>query len=268
MNIEDFAKHILLNEKISDKILLGNDIQYNPIKYHNFKFPGRSKNITFSKKRIKFPPVNQLYHNEKKALALHFFANHELLAIELLAWAIIRFPFDIPTQKVLVNTIKDEQKHFLLYDQRINELDISFGDYPLNSFFWNIITQSKSKEQFYALIALTFEQANLDFSSYFRDIFKQIGDIQTSNIMDIVYQDEIKHVNLGRLYLNAHLPVNKTLFHYYKSLLPEKITPSRAKGVHFNDNARTQSGFDKLFIQNIKQFNDNFSVTNRKRWKI
>ena len=51
---------------------------------------------------------------------LHFFANHELLATELMALVLLKFP-DAPAafRKGVLETLKDEQEHTRLYIERM-----------------------------------------------------------------------------------------------------------------------------------------------------
>ena len=46
-------------------------------------------------------------------------------------------------------------------------------------------------------MSLTFEQANLDFSLFYKEAFEQAGDIETAKVLNEVYEDEISHVSNG-----------------------------------------------------------------------
>jgi uncharacterized ferritin-like protein (DUF455 family) len=268
MNLQSAAEQILFGENLDDKLIdLSEFDPKSEIKAsHRQIIPGRSEAIKFSTEQVKFPRAGSFHLKEKRALALHFFANHELLAIEMMAAALIMFPeVSESFRKNLISTIKDEQKHFLLYRKRMNQLGVDFGDYPLNDFFWRQFASIKTPEEFYALVALTFESANLDFAIFYRDIFKEIEDKECEQIMSIVLEDEIKHVARGRSFLESKVkPLD--LWEYYTSLLPEKITPARSKGIKFFDEPRLKAGLSEDFINQQKDYRDQFRVTSRKEW--
>lgn len=140
MSLEDAVRQVLFGSHLEDKLLnldgveIPANLDWNPLT--NIESPGRSTALGFSAKQIKFPRVSSFHLDEKRALALHFFANHELLAIEMMAAAILMFPNQGNRfVKGLLSTIKDEQKHFSLYCRRMKKLGVEFGDYPLNDFF-------------------------------------------------------------------------------------------------------------------------------------
>lgn len=272
VNVVDYAYSILSARTIEGKLLpiqVVDNFEYTHA-YEKIIFvsPGRSKKISFSKKQMKFPKGNKLKTDEGKAIALHFFANHELLAIEMMAQAILMFPdLDETTLKGLLHTISDEQKHFSLYRSRLNDFGHEFGDYPLNAFFWQQMAKIDSFESFYALVALTFEQANLDFACHYRDLFRSLGDEKTAEIFDVVYKDEIAHVARGRQYLDQQLKSNEELWDYYLNILPHNITANRAKGIGFDKEGRRRSGLSQEFVENLAQYNDDFKVTQRRQWK-
>ena len=54
--------------------------------------PGRPAMLSFGQGRSRFPSAQELKKPSKRAEALLFFANHELLAIELMSLFILRFP--------------------------------------------------------------------------------------------------------------------------------------------------------------------------------
>ena len=268
MNLQFGAEQILFGENLDDKLIDLSEFDLkSEIKTTSRKIiPGRSEAIQFSSEQVKFPKAGSFHLKEKRALALHFFANHELLAIEMMAAALIMFPeVSESFRKNLISTIKDEQKHFLLYRKRMKELGVDFGDYPLNDFFWRQFASIKTPEEFYALVALTFESANLDFAIFYRDIFKKIEDKECEQVMSIVLEDEIKHVARGRYFLESKVKPEE-LWDYYKSLLPDKITPARSKGIKFFDEPRLKAGLSKDFINNQKKYRDQVRVTSRKEW--
>ena len=136
----DYAQAILLGQNLEDKFL---DIPIDWSAWKEFsppKLPGRIGKLAFSDEKHKFPKSIRLNENDKKAMALHSFANHELLAIEMMAAAILVYPHstddDIRFKKGMLSTLKDEQKHLDLYNRRMNELGYELGDFPLNDFFW------------------------------------------------------------------------------------------------------------------------------------
>jgi uncharacterized ferritin-like protein (DUF455 family) len=271
MNVYDFAFCILKSKDLEGKLLDINLIDSYTINTKSrirFVKPCRGNTISFSNKQAKFPNKEHLKTNEGKKKAIHFFANHELLAIEMMAQAILLYPdCDVLELKKLIITLGDEQKHFRMYRNLINDFGGDFGDYPVNSFFWTQMLNVSSFDEFYALVAVTFEQANLDFAKYYESLFRSMGDIKCADVLKVVYEDEISHVARGRMCLEKELKSNQTLWDYYLSVLPGNITPSRAKGMVFDIAGREKAGLGDHFIENLKEYNDDFRVTKRKEWK-
>jgi len=275
MHYQEWALELLCRGNIDAKMQSPGQLSYdllNPkVKVSDFDIskPCRDKKIAFSDIQTKFPKRTSFHLDEKRALALHFFANHELLAIEMMAYALLYYPDNqvdsIQFKKGLVKTIEDEQKHFKLYLHRMREFKCEFGDYPVNDFFWNQIPHLKTPSQFYALMALTFEAANLDFAAYYRDCFLSVDDKITANIMQVVLNDEITHVAKGQHYLNKWRE-DLTLWQYYLNNLPPILTPARSKGISFNEDVRKKAGLDDHFIQMVKDYRDDFGITNRRNW--
>jgi uncharacterized ferritin-like protein (DUF455 family) len=271
MEVVDFALHILKSEDLENKFFFPESIEFNAVHEETLFFdqPYRSKKIKLADKQIRFPR-GHFHLDEKKAMALHSFANHELLAIEMMAQALLVYPHNtLELQRFkrgLLKSLKDEQKHCLMYIKRLNEIGYEFGDFPLNDFFWKYMGQLKTPDQFLSVMALTFEAANLDFAKYYHDIFKKIEDYKTANILKVVLEDEISHVNLGVHYLNLWRK-DKTLWEYYLSQLPLQLTPARSKGQFFEKDLRFQASMDPDFVFQLENYEDDFSITKRKTWK-
>lgn len=265
---KEFAQTILLGQNLEDKYFDA-PIEWN--EYSEFllpKQPGRSQKIAFSNEQLKFPKSTRLNENDKKAMALHSFANHELLAIEMMAAAILIYPHkteeDVRFKKGIVTALKDEQKHLGLYIGRLNELGYEFGDFPLNDFFWRLMTKLETPAQYTAVMALTLEAANLDFAQHYAEIFRSFGDEKTANILDTVLEDEISHVAFGAHWMKRWRS-NKKLWDYYRECLPHPTTPARSKGIGFDPKVHARAMMDDEFVESLKNYDDDFLITKRNK---
>ena len=262
----EYAQRILFGETLEDKY---SDTPFEWTAWTEFelpKLPGRTGQLALSDSKIKFPKVSRFNETDKKAMALHSFANHELLAIEMMASAILIYPHvtdeDVRFKKGIVTALKDEQKHLNLYIKRMNELGYEFGDFPLNDFFWRQMENLKTAPQYTAMMALTFEAANLDFAQYYANVFRFHGDTATAEILEIVLEDEISHVAFGSHWMKKWRG-DKKLWDYYLSCLPGPITPSRSKGIDFDPVIHAKAINDDEFIRSLISFDDDFNVTKR-----
>jgi uncharacterized ferritin-like protein (DUF455 family) len=266
----DFARKILSGTTLEDKYC---DIQFDWDEWKDFSLPpqpGRSGSIIFAEKKGKFPKAKNLNENQNKAMAIHSFANHELLAIEMMAAALLVYPHktdeDIRFKKGIVVALKDEQKHLALYVQRLNELGFEFGDFSLNDFFWRQMEKLPTAAHYTAVMALTFEAANLDFAQYYADVFRNFGDDRTAGILDQVLEDEISHVSFGTHWMKKWRQ-DKTLWDYYRECLPWPMTPARGRGLGFDPDLHLKAVQDEEFIRLLDAYDDDYLITKRPRQK-
>lgn len=270
MEVVDFAQIILTGETLEQKMFAPDSLEFEkPPRTLDLASPARASKIKLVGEQIKFPK-GHFHIAEKKALALHSFANHELLAVEMMAAGLLIYPHhteELKRFKIgIFKALKDEQKHFKLYAQRLNEVGYEFGDFPLNDFFWKQMGKLKTPASFCAVMSLTFEAANLDFAHFYEKVFRELGDNKTAGILKLVYEEEISHVQLGARYLERWR-ADKDFWTYYNENLPWPLTPARSKGKLFLEEARRRARLDEDFIQKIKNYQDDFKVTNRKDWK-
>lgn len=275
------------NERVSIQnaclsILFGNTIQSKTIIYKNaywnhnedeknlnlnFSKPGRPQNLHFTDKKIKFPKDHEFKNESSRAKAIHFFANHELLAIEVMAKMLLILPNDEHSQSYkeeIWKTLQDEQKHLWLYKTHIEKLGFYMGAFPVNDYFWKAFKDVIDFKSYFSLMALTFETANLDFASFYSNLFLKIGDFEGKLILDKIYNDEVFHVKLGIKYFND-VYSQKSLWNNYVESLPWPLTPARSRGIHYQRNHRINAGYSNEFIDELESFNDNFKITDRKR---
>ena len=104
-------------------------------------FPGRPYGLGLNewnqRETTSFREVGKFHSEKERGLVLHFFANHELLAVELMALAILKFQ-DAPVnfRRGVVQTLKDEQQHVRMYRKRMAEIGVEFGQIPVSDYFW------------------------------------------------------------------------------------------------------------------------------------
>ncbi|WDE97078.1 DUF455 family protein [Lentisphaera profundi] len=259
MNLYHFAQNILESPHIEDKLRHPGKIDYSPLK-ENLSLksaPERSDAYSFGKKDSKKLQLGELNSDRDRGLLLLMFMNHELVAIELMAHALIKFSNSVPEefQRGLVQTLIDEQKHCRLYLNRLKELSCQAGDLPLSSFFWDCLSKVETPQAYLAGMSLTLEQANLDFTCYYKTLFTQAGDKKTADILKLVYEDEIRHVQFGVDWMNKWNK-DSSFWDYYLRHLPTALDPSRAKSnKYFDMSGRLSAQMDEATILQFKLHN-------------
>lgn len=265
IDLSEFAEQILFATTLEDKL-------YSPklsqLKDSGLKsplqkipdLPTRPQHLTFADnvlgQKANRPSIEQLHDPIKRATFLHTFANHELLALELMALAILRYT-DAPRgfRMGLAQVILDEQRHFKAYQSRVEALGMTFGSIGVNSFFWRCVADAPTVHDFNARISLILEQANLDFCHYYHPVMSKIGDQATADVLEMVYQDEVKHVKYGLHWFRQWKPnASDDDWHHLQSIIHLPLSLARAKGPIFSTKAREEVGFDPHFIQSLEAF--------------
>ncbi len=268
MTLNEYAAFLLGSGRLEDKLYSPESMPEDKI---DVKFlapdkPERSSKLIYSDKKSKMPRVEHLNIEENRVLSLHHFANHELMAVELFAWGILKFQ-DAPgsVRKSLYKTILEEQKHLRLYLDSIREWGMDLGDRHLNYIFWKQIPNMQSLQKFFAVMALSFEGANLDFSLIYQKAFEKFGDIKRAEIMDIVHKDEIRHVKRGVKIVFSDGVSDDSQWEKYLSLLSHPFTPRRAKGSFYFPELRLKAGFSQEFADQLGRYQGDYESTTNAR---
>ena len=255
MEIKEFAERLLLGNTLEDKLFFADQISDKDLSPFTIRIdqPSRPDFLQFSNQNAPLPKMHQLDDERQRGLLLHFFANHELLAIELMALALLRFPDAPPAfRRGIVHTISEEQGHVKLYMQRMKECGVALGDIPLNDFFWKVMKDMKTPLDYVTQMALTLEQANLDFSKFYMHTFEKIGDLKTAKVLKQVYEEEIGHVSYGLTWFRRWKDQGKSDWNAFESNLKLPLSPARAKGTIFDREGRVAAGFDEDFLRHIE----------------
>ena len=220
--------------------------------------PGRPQNLIFKPHatgKSEFPGLHRLEKQTERGKLLHFFGNHELLATELMALVLLKFP-DAPAafRKGVLQTLKDEQRHTRLYLERMKACGVQLGDFPVSGYFWRCVSPMEHPIDYVASLCLTFEQANLDFAGHFARSFNQVGDVETSQLLEKIYRDEIGHVAYGLKWFRRWKNPDESDLQAFCHTLKFPLSPQRAKGFSLNVAGRKAAGLDSQFMTELNVY--------------
>jgi uncharacterized ferritin-like protein (DUF455 family) len=217
--------------------------------------PGRDPDIaieTDSRKKKKVPPAGGYLDPAQRGRILHALANHELQAIELFAWALLAFPTAPQAfRRGLLAVLAEEQKHFRLYQQRLEAHGLEFGALPLSGYFWTRARTLTTPLEFVCAMCLTFENANLDHALALEAAALRAGDAATARVLRIVHDDELGHVRFGLRWLEQWKEPNESVFDAWRKHLAFPLRPELARGEDFHPDSRRAVGLDETFIASL-----------------
>jgi len=183
---------------------------------------------------------------------LHAFANHELLAIELFALALLRMPQAPPAfRRGLVRIITEEQRHLGMYLDRMKALGVAPGSVPVTRFLWDCLAPTDDPLDLCARMGLCFEQANLDHCVHFAEVLRQEGDPESAAVLDIVLADEIGHVRHAMSWLRKGKEPGQSDWDAFVARLSPPLSPRRARATQVQRAPRLAAGLDPDFIDRV-----------------
>jgi uncharacterized ferritin-like protein (DUF455 family) len=204
--------------------------------------------------RVRLSTARDLASDRSRGLLLHDFLNHELIALELMALALLRFrDAPRPFRLSLGATMRDEQRHATLYADRMQALGVQVGDGHAGPGMWTAVAHARTAFDFVSRMAVTFEQANLDFALYYREVFTQAGDLETAAVLDTIYEDEVRHLRSGLRWFRALKDPEKD---DWSAFLEQQdcVSLTRARGPVFDRAGREAAGLDAAFIDQVEVY--------------
>ncbi len=254
--LRDYAEMLVRAETLAEKLLpppadLVDEDRGTPTE---LAAPGRPRELAFSSERTPMPRTTQLGSEKKRAVCLHRFANHELQAVEIMAWALLAFPDAAPGfRRGLLATLAEEQLHLGLYRERLAALGLPFGTLPVNDYFWRKVKDLATPLHYLAAMGLTFEAANLDHTVAYKDAFAQAGDEESARILGRIHEDEVGHVRFAVTWTNKLKRADQSDLECYLEHVPYPLGLNRAKGPGLRLEARVEAGFSKGFLEAIER---------------
>lgn len=258
LEIHDWARRILSADTMEDKLFAPNiltDLKPGPAE--RWKEPSRPRGMELGtrSKDQKLPCFQEHGDQDKRAICLHRFAGHELLAVEIMAFALLAFP-DAPKhfRRGLANTLQEEQEHVRLYMECMRGMGLEFGDLPLYRHFWVHTPSMATPNHYISTMCLTLEMANLDFAPMYGQSFSQHGDEASANLMKRILTDEIKHVGFGINWLRKMKDPNVSEWDTWVETLSPFFNPGRAKGFLLHEEHRLAAGITQEWIDKVKNY--------------
>ena len=258
MELRELAEAVLFSERIEDKLQSPEALSdERPGLPADALWPARPEalRLDLERERGPFPSLSALESERVRGEVLHFFANHELLAMELMALMLLRFPDAEPGWRMgLARTLLDEQRHMGIYLRRMADFGVAFGDRAPSAFFWTVLAGGPTPMDFAVGMSLTFEQANLDYCLHYGAAFRAIGDPETEQLLHEVYVDEVRHVAHGLRWFRQWKDAGESDWDAFVRLQRPPLSAARARGLGFSEQARLDAGFDASFIERLRVF--------------
>ncbi|MFM2245716.1 MAG: hypothetical protein RL071_1790 [Pseudomonadota bacterium] len=215
--------------------------------------PGRPAGLTFGARdpRPHKPSDAALADPQARGALLHDFANHELLALELMALQLLRAAALPPAfVRGLAAVLRDEQRHLRLYIDRMGALGVAFGEVPVNGFFWRALAPVEEPLAALEGMSLVLEQANLDFCRYWAARLRGLGDVESAALLDLVYEDEIGHLRHGLRWSRRWRPPGQSDWDRLCAQ-PAPLGLGRCRGPVFCAEGRARAGVEAEAIERL-----------------
>lgn len=258
MELRDFAELVLLSDSLSEKLrpLGARATDDSPGPAVRVSRPSRPPGLQFGAPRTAPALVRgeALRDPLKRGIAHHILANHELQALEVMAWTLCAFP-DAPSdfRRGLADIMADEQRHTRMHVERALALGVEFGQFPVNGYIWEKAMQFESVLDYLCGLPLVFEGRNLDHTLELAEEFAAVSDERSAALMRVIHRDEIGHVQFGALWLHRLKPVDQTEWEAFTAHLHWPIRAAKARGRVFQRAAREQAGLSREFIDRLER---------------
>lgn len=257
MELRTFAEMVLLSPSLDDKLRRVKEpfTDAAPGPPMRVVEPVRPDNLKFADRRAAppMPHPDTFVEPRRRAIAHHIMANHELQALEVMAWTLLAFP-EAPTEfrLGLARVMEDEQRHTTMHIERAAALGIPFGDLKVNCYIWKKALDFASVLDYLAGLPLTFEGRNLDHTLEFEQYFLAVADLKSAAMMRQIHKDEIEHVAFGYEWLQRLKPAEVSDWDAYCQALHWPLRPEKSVGDVFHVAPREAAGLSPEFIERLR----------------
>lgn len=257
MQLRTFAERVLLSDTLTAKLERVRDefTDESPGTELRLQEPVRPTELKFAPRRAapSMPHPNTFTDPRRRAIAHHIMANHELQALEVMAWVLLAFPHAPREFRLgVAHVMQDEQRHTLMHMERCASLGLKFGEMPVNCYIWKKALSFQSVLEYLAGIPLTFEGRNLDHTLEFEEYFLKAGDSKSAAIMKTIHRDEILHVAFGMEWLRKLKREGQSEWDAYVEHLHYPLRPDKSVGDVFHLEPRLAAGMTQEFVDRLR----------------
>lgn len=198
---------------------------------------------------------------EGYAAMLHAICHIEFNAINLAldaAWRFRRLPEQFTAD--WLNIAREEARHFRLMRARLIEHGYDYGSFPAHGGLWEMAEKTAFDPLLrMALVPRVLEARGLDVTPGIRAKVAQRGDEATCAVLDIIYRDEVGHVQTGNFWY-ARLCAERGLepIALFRTLL-RRYDLFVFRG-YVNTEARQKAGFSQFELDMLENFESGFQA--------
>ncbi len=185
---------------------------------------------------------------------MHALAHIELNAIDLALDIVARFAARNVPRSFFDGWMKvadDEARHFTLLRERLRDLGADYGDMPAHDGLWQSAHQTRNDlDARLAVVPLILEARGLDVTPSLIEKMLETGDRETAAILDVIYNDEKKHVAVGAKWFRFFCARNRI----DPAARFQELVRANFRGElkpPFNDIARAEAGLTPSFYRSL-----------------
>lgn len=209
---------------------------------------GIPKNVTLVDP--KYLPRRKVHTDEGKAAMIHAILHIEFNAINLALDAAYRFrnmPFEYYANWLKV--AREEAYHFCLLEQHLHHLGYHYGSFVAHQGLWEMAQKTGYDVLVrMALVPRLLEARGLDVTPMLATKLSQVGDNIASEILAIIFHDEIGHVAIGNHWFSYLCQLrNLSPMETFISLLKQHA-PTYLRGP-FSLETRRKAGFGEQELE-------------------
>ncbi len=230
------------------------------IRPHLVEVPARDGRFKPLEPGKKMPRAKPLHTPEGRVRLLHIaLINLEIPAIEVCGRMIAEFP-DAPWEMKLdlAAQIWDEARHAEMCRDRLVELGGALGQFPYHHKVWEHAIAGATLAERFTTTQRIHEGNGLDQTLLARDALAEIGDMETSQIMDYICADEVIHVRNGNKWLHRLVPDEGERKALLKKV-EERLGVAAVAGPPVNRVGRLKAGFTEIeidWLQSLRERRD------------
>ncbi len=202
-------------------------------------------------------PRRKLGQKPGRIALIHAVAHIEFNAINLALDAALRFAgMPLAFYQDWISVAQDEARHFLLLQQRLQELDAEYGDCPAHNGLWDMAEKTAHDALLrMALVPRVLEARGLDVTPGMIHRLNSVGDVDTVRCLEIILREEVRHVAIGSRWFRylcqqQGCEPDSTFLN-----LLEQHLPRRKAADVFNETARIEAGFSAQELQALRPLN-------------